>query len=101
MVLTAQSLAISGGFPGLNSGSTYLINSQLTAGIVIETLDEGDVESLSFGLHEIGIEEFDDATDVLGALVSGEVDNELEELFIGVFLEGDFLVEDELVVGRG
>jgi hypothetical protein len=29
------------------------------------------------------------------------MDNELKKLFIGIFLKGNFLVEDKLVVGGG
>lgn len=102
MVLTShQRLTISRNFPCLNSRSAHLVDSQLTASVIIEAFDEGNIEPFTFRLHEIGIEEFDDTANVLGAFVGGKVDNEFEELFIGVFLEGDFLVEDELVVGGG
>jgi hypothetical protein len=101
VVLTSHShcLPISHRFLGLDSGSTHLVNSKLTAGVIIETLDEWNVNSFAFRLHEITVEKLDDTTDVLGTLVGCEMDNKLEELFLWVLLECNLLVEDELVIG--
>lgn len=77
-----------------------MVDSEFTAGVVIKALDERDVQSFTFRFHEIAIDKFDDTADVLSALVSSQVDNQLEELFVGVFLEGYLLVEDELVGAR-
>lgn len=101
MVLASHGFAISHHFPGVDSRSTHLIDSEFTTCIIIKALDQGDVEPFSLGFHEITIEQLDDTSDVLGAFVGGEMDDEFEELFVGVFLECNLLVEDELVVARG
>lgn len=99
MVLASHRLPISDHFSGLDSGCTYLVDSEFAASVVIEALNQGDVKSFTFRFHEIGIEKFDDTSNVLSTFIGGEVNYEFEKLFIRVFLEGNLLVEYELVVG--
>ena len=41
--------------------------------------------------------EFDDSSNVLGSFVGDDVGGDLEEGFAIIFLEGDFLIKDELI----
>lgn len=76
-----------------------MIHSKLTTSFIIQTFDERNIESLSLRVHELVTEHFDDTSDVFSTFVSGEVNDKLEVLFIGVLFECDLLIEDKLVVG--
>ncbi len=87
---------------GDNSWSANLIDSKFAASIIIKTLDEWDIESLTFRIHKFTTEHFDDTANVFGSFISSEMNNELEILFVRVLLECNLLVKDELVIiGRG
>ena len=101
LVLTSHGFAISHHFPSMDSRSAYLVDSELTASVVIQALNQWDVKSFAFWFHEITVEQLDDTSNVLGPFISGKMDHKFEKLFIRVLLESNLLIEDELVVASG
>ena len=78
-----------------------MIDSDLTRRLRIQALTDGDCNTLAFRSDELIFHQFDDSTHILRALLSDELDDKLNKLLFALILEGNFLIEDELVIVGG
>jgi hypothetical protein len=75
-----------------------LIYLDLAKGLTIYALGEGKDEPFALGSNQFCLIEFDDGCDVLGSLISEQIDCEFEAVTLGLILEDELLVEDEATV---
>jgi hypothetical protein len=79
----------------------YLVNSQLAQGVCIETLANRHSHALTLRSHQTALHQPNDASHVFVSLLSEQLNDQFNVLFIRLILESYFLVEDELIVGSG
>lgn len=98
MILASQGRFLGGGFLKYPRGGD-LVYTQLALGFCVQALTDSYCHALAFGRHEIAFNQFDDPSNILITFFSDELYNNFQVLFIGLIFKGDFLIEDELVVG--
>lgn len=101
-VVLASKWRLSLGRPFSNySRSGDLIDPDLTGRLGIQTFTDWNSNTLPFGSNELVLHQFDDPTHIFSTLLSDKLNHKLNKLLFSLILEGNFLIEDELVIGGG
>ena len=82
------------------AGGGDLVNPDLAVGVRVEGLADLHDESLPLGANQLFLDEMQGAPQILGTLVSDQLNEHFNVVLVSLVFEGDFLIEDVLI-GEG